>query len=57
MNIVVLVLYSAVARPSKPRTSSKTNIEEFVPEGVGVDDFLSDDEEEDEDDEEDEEDR
>ena len=38
----------AGVRPSRPRVASKTNIEEFMPEGDGVDDFLSDEEEEEE---------
>ncbi len=43
----------AVGKPSRPRVASKTNIEEFVPEGEGVDDFLSDDDDEEEEEEED----
>ncbi len=35
---------------SKPKVTSTTNIEEFVPEGGAVDDFLADDDEEDDDD-------
>jgi len=51
--VMMCMFVCSAARPGRRRVPSRTNIEEFVPEGEEVDDFLNDANEEEEEEEDD----